>query len=180
MATPGMTYRPIRCDVLTMSYRIVGNILVPSNGLGGVLNNKTNSFQEIQNAQLARMHMPTKLIENYDIARLVKSQIIAVCVGRREDLGPLMMARGGYQNTIPYSVFITTPIYEITGTLEWTGRFDFTAIMVEGTRDFIPLYSCTIRAILIPNVVIESPAMFINRKQVDLLALATQKPTENS
>lgn len=180
MTTPGMTYRPIHCDVLTASYRVVGNILVPNNGLAGVLNNVTNSFQEIQNAQLARMHMPTKHIETYEIARLVKSQIIAVCVGRREDLGPVALARGGYQKHLPYPVFITTPIYEITGSLEWAGRFDFTAIMVEGTRDFIPLYNCTIRAILIPNVVIESPAIFFNRKQVDLLALSAQKPIEST
>lgn len=62
---------------------------------------------------------------------------------------------------------ITTPVYELQGTLEWAGRFEFSTIMVEGSRDFVPIYNATLTAILIPALKAES--------QVDLLALNHQR-----
>ncbi|MBE3067110.1 MAG: hypothetical protein IMZ73_06730 [Chloroflexi bacterium] len=59
--------------------------------------------------------------------------------------------------------------------MEWTGRFDFATVMVEGIRDFIPLYNDTLTAILIPQLCIERPAFLFNRRQVDLLAMITDK-----
>ncbi len=47
--------------------------------------------------------------------------------------------------------------------------------MVEGVRDFVPLYDATLTAILIPQLRIESPAILFNRKQVDLLGLISEK-----
>ncbi len=61
------------------------------------------------------------------------------------------------------------------GTLEWPGRFEFATVMLQGTRDFIPLYHATVTAILIPQFRIQSPAILFNRKYVDLLALVTEK-----
>ncbi len=90
---------------------------------------------------------------------------------RREDLGPQALTRGGYVRITEFPLRITTPVYELDGTLEWAGRFDFTAIMMEGTRDFIPMYNTIITAILLPALRVESPAVLFNRKQVDILAL---------
>ena len=42
-------------------------------------------------------------------------------------------------------------------------------------RDFVPLYNATLTAILIPQLRIESPAILFNRKQVDLLAVISEK-----
>jgi len=47
--------------------------------------------------------------------------------------------------------------------LEWTGRFDFATVMVEGIRDFIP------------QLRIERPDILFNRRQVDLLAMILDK-----
>jgi hypothetical protein len=47
--------------------------------------------------------------------------------------------------------------------------------MVEGIRDFVPLYDATLTAIMIPQLRIESPAILFNRGQVDLLALLSDK-----
>lgn len=178
MALPIVTHRPIACDVLTVSYRAVGSILTPVTGLLALWNNPMNSFMEMEMAHLSRMHMPSKEVERVDSLRLVKRQVIAVCLGRREDLGPTALARGGFTKSLPYPVFITTQVYEMSGTLEWAGRFDFSAIMTEGTNDFLALYNVTIRAILIPSVVIQSPAVILNRRQVDMMALTNLKPPE--
>ena len=78
------------------------------------------------------------------------------------------LARGGYQNLIKYPIRVTTQVYELEGTLEWVGRFDFSTVIMEGTRDFVPLYDTTLTAILIPGLRIESPAVLFNRKTCSL------------
>ena len=172
---PTVTHRLISADFLTPSYRIVGKIMVPHTGVIGMLNDTTTSFTEVVDAKLARLHMPTKLVGEYKVIDLVKTNIFAVCLTRREDVGPQALARGGYQNLVKYPLRLTTQIYELEGTLEWAGRFDFATIMVEGIRDFVPLYDTTLNAILIPTLRIESPAVLFNRRQVDILALIADK-----
>jgi len=172
---PTVTHRLISADFLTSSYRIVGKIMVPHTGVIGLLNDTTTSFCEVVDAKLARLHMPTKLVGEYKVIDLVKANIFAVCLTRREDVGPQALARGGYQNLVKYPLRLTTQVYELDGTLEWAGRFDFATVMVEGIRDFVPLYEATLNAILIPTLRIESPAILFNRRQVDVLALIADK-----
>jgi hypothetical protein len=175
MSETSSTHRMISADFLTPSYRLVGEMMVPTTGVVGMMNDTTTSFMEVLDAKLARLHMPTKLVGEYKVVDLVKNNVFAVCLTRREDVGPQALARGGYQNLIKYPIRVTTQVYELEGTFEWTGRFDFATVMVEGTRDFIPLYNATLRAILIPLLKIESPAILFNRTQVDILALASDK-----
>jgi hypothetical protein len=175
MLEPNVTHRLIAADFLTYSYRVVGRIMVPSSGVTGLMNDTTSTFMEVLEAKLARVHMPTKLVGEYNMIDLVKPNVFAVCLTRREDIGPQALARGGYQKMISYPVHVTTPVYELQGRLEWTGRFDFATIMMEGIRDFVPLYDATLSSILIPQLRIESPAMLFNRQHVDLLALDSEK-----
>jgi hypothetical protein len=175
MPKSDVSHRLLSADFLTQSYRVVGSMLVPNTGMIGMLNNSTTSFMEVKDAKLARIHMATKLVSEYASVVLVKTNLFAVCMTRREDLGPQALARGGYQKLAKYIIRVTTQIYELEGTLEWSGRFDFAAVMVEGIRDFIPLYNATLTAILTPNLRIESPAILFNRRHVDLLATIDAK-----
>ena len=170
--------RLVAADFLTPGYRIVGKIMVPTAGIMGLMNDATNTFMEILDAKLARLHMPTKLVDHFEVIRLVKAQVFAVCLSRRDDLGPQAITRGGYVRVTDYPIRVTTQVYELEGTLEWAGRFDFSTVMVEGTREFVPLYAGTLTAILIPTLKIESPALLFNRRHVDLLALKTQRIQE--
>lgn len=173
--SPSVTHRVVAADFFTPSYRIVGKVMVPNTGLMGLMNDTTNSFMEILDARLARVHMPSKLVDHYEVVRIVKGQIFAVALNRREDLGPQALARGGYVRLNEYPVRITTPVYELIGNLEWAGRFEFSTVMIEGSRDFVPIYSSMLTAILIPSLKVESQAAMFNRKQVDLLALNSQR-----
>src|SRR5882672_3890759 len=131
--TPSMTHRVISADFFTPSYRIVGKTMVPNTGILGLVNDPTTSFMEILDARMARAHMPSKLVDHYEVVRIVKSQIFAISLARREDVGAQMLTRGGYVRMTEFPLRITTPVYELDGTLEWPGRFDFNTIMVEGT-----------------------------------------------
>jgi hypothetical protein len=167
--------RLISCDFMTSSYRIVGKTIVSNTGLMGVMNDSTSAFMEIIDAKMARVHMPTKLVDHFEVIRVVKPQVLAVCLTRREDIGPQALARGGYVRLTEYPVRIATQVYELEGTLEWAGRFEFSTIMVEGSREFVPIYNGSLTAILIPTFKIESPAFLFNRRHVDLLALKSQQ-----
>lgn len=175
MLESNVTHRLIAADFLTPSYRVVGRVMVPSTGVIGLMNDTTNSFMEVLEAKLARLHMPTKLVGEYSVIDLVKPNVFAVCLTRREDVGPQALARGGFQKINKFAVRVATPVYELEGTIEWAGRFDFATIMVEGIRDFVPLYEATLTAILIPQLKIESPAILFNRRHVDLLGLLSEK-----
>jgi hypothetical protein len=175
MPEPTSAHRLLSADFLTLSYRVVGKLMVPNNGMLGMMNDTTNSFMEVVDAKLAPIHMPTKLVGEYEIIDLVKSNLFAVCLTRREDVGPSALARGGYKTLVKYPIRITTQVYELEGTLEWTGRFDFATVMVEGVGDFVALYNATLTAVLIPQLHLESPAILFNRRQVDLLAVVTDK-----
>jgi hypothetical protein len=175
MDTSPRTYRFLPADVLLSGYRVVGKIMVTSTGAMGMLNDATRSAIEIHDARLARLHMPTKLVDHFELTRMMKTHVYAVCMARREDLGPQALVRGGYTSVVEYPIRITTQMFEIEGIMELPGRFDFTSLLTEGTRDFIPVFNATLTAILIPNLRIESGGILINRHQVDLIALLNQR-----
>ncbi len=175
MDTSPRTYRFLPADILTSGYRVVGKIMSSSIGVMGMLNDVTHSSMEVHDARLARLHMPTKLVDHFELVRMLKQHIYAVCMGRREDLGPQALVRGGYTNIKEFPVRITTQVFEIEGILEIPGRFDFAALVGEGSREFIPIFNATLTAILIPSLRVESAGMLLNRRQIDLLGLLNQR-----
>lgn len=172
------THRFVSVDILTSSYRVVGKTLVANTGVVGLLNDPNTSFMEVHDARLARIHMPTKLADHFEVIRLVKAQIYAICLSRREDIGPQALARGGYATVTQYPVRVTSQGYDMEGVLEWPGRFEFKIIMSEGTREFLPLYDATVTGILIPTLRVETPVALFNRQKTDLLGLLSQRAKE--
>lgn len=98
-----------------------------------------------------------------------------ICLNRREDLGPSALVRGGYNKFVEYPVRMTTQMFELEGVMELPGRFDFTSMMAEGSREFMPIFNAVVTAILIPNLRVESAAVLINRGKIDLVALLNQR-----
>lgn len=178
MDTSPRTYRFLPADVLLSGYRVVGKIMVSSTGTIGILNDPTRSVLEVHDARLARLHMPTKLVDHYELTRMMKAQVYAVCMTRREDLGPQALVRGGFSTLVEYPVRIAMQMMEIEGVMELPGRFDFAALMTDGSREFIPVFNATLTGILIPNLRVESGGMLINRRQIDLVALLNQRVKE--
>jgi hypothetical protein len=182
MDTSPRTYRFLPADVFTSGYRVVGKIMVSSNGAIGMLNDNTRSVLEIHDARLARLPMPTKLVDHFEMTRMMKAHVFAVCMARREDLGPQALVRGGFSNMVEFPIRVTTQMFEIEGIMELPGRFDFAGLMTDGSREFVPIFNATLTGILIPNLRIESGGMLINRRQMDLVALLNQrvKPESSS
>ncbi len=180
METSPRTYRFLPADILTSGYRVVGKIMVTSTGTIGSLNDVTHSILEVHDARLARLHMPTKLVDHFEMTRMMKEHVYAVCMPRREDLGPHALVRGGFSSAVEYPVRLTTQMFEIEGIMELPGRFDFGALMTDGSREFFPMYNATLTGVLIPNLRIESGGMLINRRHVDVVGLLNQRVKEAS
>ena len=169
------TYRFLPTDILMAGYRVVGKVMVINTGVMGMMNDPNNSALEVHDGRLARLHMPTKLVDHFELVRMMKVNVLAMCMARREDLGPQALVRGGYTNVVEYAVRLTTQTFEIEGTMELPGRFDFTTVMTEGSREFLPIFNATLTGILLPNLRVDSPGMLINRRKIDLMALINQR-----
>lgn len=179
MDTSQRTYRFLPADVYTAGYRVVGKIMVSTNGIMGILNDTTKSHLELHDARMARIHMPTKLVDHFELVRLVKAQINIVCTTRREDLGPTGIVRGGYSNVTEMPARIATQVFEIEGKIQVAGRFDFVTMLADKTRNFIPMFDATLTAILLPNLKVESPGLLFNREKIDMLAFLNQRAKED-
>jgi hypothetical protein len=117
-------------------------------------------------------------VDHFEVIRLIKSQVFAVCAARREDLGSTGIQRSGYTSISVLPALLTTHVYEMEGKLEVAGRFDFAVMIADKARNFIPLYEAALTAILIPNLKVECPAILFNREKVDMLALLGQRVKE--
>ena len=162
--------RVIVANFFTPSYRIVGRVEVFTSGLVGLLNDPTTAFLKIEEASMARLNEPKRLADRVAQVRMVKRGLVAVALGRREDVGPESVARGGFGRNTPHQIRAITADYELEGTLEWSGRLDFTIMLTEG-GEFIPLYDVKFRAIQFADLYLEAPAVLFNRRKVDMINL---------
>lgn len=169
------TSRFIATDIFTSGYRAVGKITATSQGIMGMINDPTHSSLDLLDARMARLLMPTKLVDHFEIVRMMKKQIHALCVSRREDLGPHAIVRGGYLSVVEHSMRITTHMFEVEGIMELPGRFDFPTLMGDGSRDFLPVFNATLTAILFPTLKIEAAGLLVNRRMIDIMALLNQR-----
>ena len=169
-------HRLLSADFLTLSYRVVGKMMVPNNGMLGMMNDTTHSFMEVVDAKLAPIHMPTKLVGEYEIIDLVKHNVFAVCL---DAAGKMRVPR--HWRGVVIKIWLNIPSGSPPRSTSWKGFWN-------GPGDLIlprcwwrvpgissPLYNATLTAILIPQLRIESPAILFNRRQVDLLAVITDK-----
>jgi len=176
MALP-ITNRLIPAEILTSSHYIFGQIKVIQSGLVGMLTDTTNSFFEINDASIAPIQKPSSVINYAAQIYMVRSEVAAVCLRKREYMGLQGVMKSGYQRLYPYPVQISTRTYDITGILEWSGRFEFSALISGGTSDFIIVYDSTLTAPLFPELKIESPVILLNRMFLESLIVTKKAPT---
>ena len=114
------------------------------------------------------------MVDIYFELFLVKSEIVAMLLSSRSELGPTGFTRGGYTTNVPHWVRVVMGGYELMGIIETPGKFNFGSLMFESERFFLPIYNATMTAILFPNVRAESVAMVFNRRMVDAIAMLSK------
>jgi len=171
------TNRLVPAELLTSSHTIFGQIKVIQSGLLGMLTDVTTSHLEINDASIAPIHKPSSVMNYTPQLYLVRSEVVAVCLGKRDYMGLQGVMKAGYQRLFPYAVQISTRMCDITGTIEWSGRFEFSALIAEGTSNFFIVNDATLTAPLYPELKIESPVTIINRCFLESLILSKKTPT---
>lgn len=170
MVSP-ISQRLIPAEILTSSHYIFGQIKVIQSGLVGMLTDMTTSYIEIDEASIAPIHKPSSVMNYAPQLYMVRSEIAAVSLRKRDYMGLQGVLKSGYQRLIPYPVQISTRTYDLTGTIEWSGRFEFSALITEGTSYFIIVYDATLTAPLYPEIKIEAPVMLLNRSFLETLVV---------
>ena len=161
--------RLIPAEILTSSHYIFGQIKVIQSGLVGMLTDTTTSYIEVNDASIALVHKPASVVNYTTQLYMVRSEIAAVSLRKRDYMGLQGVLKSGYQRQIPYQVQISTRNYDLTATIEWSGRFEFSALITEGTSHFIILYDVSLTAPLYPDLKIEAPVMLLNRAFLETL-----------
>jgi hypothetical protein len=175
MAQP-LTVRLIPADFLTSSQYIFGQLKTTQSGVLGMLSDTTTSYVEVNEASMASIHKPDKVTNYAPLIWLVKNQIVAVCLSKKNYAGSQAAMHSGYKRVFEYPVQVTTPFYDITGTLEWSGRFEFSALMSDGTNAFLMLNEAVLTAPLFPALHIESSTILLNRNFLDTLTPMKKSP----
>jgi len=168
--------RLIPAEILTSSHYIFGQIRVIQSGLVGMLTDTTSSFLEVNEASIAPIFKPSSVMNYATQLFMVRSEIAAVCLSKRDYMGLQGVMKGGYQRLIPYPVQISTRNYDLTGTIEWSGRFEFSALISEGTSNFFSVYDGMITAPLYPELKIEAPVILLNRNYLESLIVTRKVP----
>jgi len=172
-----MTHTIVQADIFTAAHRISCRIPVGPTGLLTTLNDTTLSVVDAANAYMSRLEEPAKIVNHFDFISLPKANIAFVILGRREDVGPQGVARGGYTHVLSRPVIITLPPFELNGAIETPGKLDASALLVGGTGRFMPLYQATATAIPHQEQHYSGPVMLVNRTLVASLAPETAKGT---
>src|SRR3990170_5678272 len=170
-----MAARPVSAEIYTTSHRILGRLNPGASGLFSFLNIPTRSFLEVEGAILSRMHQPNRMVARFPTIWLVKQEVVAVLVSSRVELGPSVLQQRGYVSRATHRLEVVLGGYELRGSVETAGKFNFSSLMFEGDSLFIPLYEAELTAILFANIKAQSPALLFNRRMVDAIGLLPRK-----
>jgi hypothetical protein len=160
----------VNLDMLTQSYRISCRLNVGSMGLIGLLNDVNTSLVDLEDAYYSRLQQPAKIVAHLPTAHMNKTNIALVVLTRREDLGPQGLTRGGFTRLLPVPVLITTPSYEIQGSVEVVTKFDPSELLMGGTGKFINVYGANAIPAAFPETVFSGAVILVNRGDVELVA----------
>jgi hypothetical protein len=163
-------YTRISADLLTDTHRMTCRIEAGNWGTFGMLNDSNASVFPVEDAYISRLGQPAKIIEHYPALYVAKATLSLVLIARREELGPLGLARGGYTHITPFPVLIMTTAFEIHGQLEQPGKLDVSALLGTGTGKFISAYNVTVTATAYPDIPYTSEVLVINRGLITLIA----------
>jgi hypothetical protein len=165
-------------SIITQNYRVNGLMSVTSAGLIGVLSDPNDSYIELENASLVRIHRPQEVVAQFNVYGMVKSRINAVLCEKTADLGRITIARAGFQRMISYRIWASLHGFEMFGILESPGKFDFSAQMFQGNRQFTALFNATLIPVFFPQLVTRVPALLFNRQMVEGIGVISEVEEE--
>jgi hypothetical protein len=125
---------------------------------------------DLEDAYYSRLQQPAKIVAHLPTAHMIRTHVSLLVLTRREDLGPPAPTRGGGTRLLPVPVLITTPSYEIQGSVEVGSKFDPSELLVGGSGLFINVYGANAMLASSPEAVFSGAVILVNRAEIELLA----------
>lgn len=167
----------IYLDLFTDAYRVSGRTSVATAGLLSELNNPNTDFLELEEAYISRIHEPGKIVGSYSEVSFRKSNINFVILQDRRDgaITGAAHARSLFSRGRPIQVFLTTPSFEISGSVMQDGQMSPSTILVHTLGHFQPVFDAEARAALFPHVTYKGDLILVQKDFVGIFCLAHHK-----
>lgn len=167
----------INLELFTDAYRVSGRTEVATSGLLSELNNPNTDFLELEDAYISRIHEPGKIVDSYDEASFRKRNINFILLQDRRDGTTMGTAHGRslFARGRPIKVFLTTPSFEISGTVMHDGQTAPSTILVNTLGHFQPVFDAEACAALFPNVTYRGDLILVQKECVGIFCLAHHK-----
>ncbi|MCP4542103.1 MAG: hypothetical protein GY832_33685 [Chloroflexi bacterium] len=162
-------------DFFTYRHRLSGRVDVRHNKLAAQLSNPTSAFLALEEAYVSNVERPADIVANYSTAILRKQNITAVVLASQEDGLMREQTYGSYFGTYLRKLFITVPSFEVTGYIRLSGKLDLRTVLTTGTDAFIPVLDGEMRSAIRPDVVFTGGAVLINKDQIGVFCITTEK-----
>ena len=99
-------YTRVTADLFTATHRVSCRIEAGNMGTIGLLNDINTSVFPAEDAYVSRIAEPAKILEHHATLYVAKATLSLVFISRREELGPVGLARGGYTHILTFPVLI--------------------------------------------------------------------------
>ncbi len=160
------SHQVVHADFFSDSHRITCRVHVGNTGLIGMMNDTQTSVVEVEDVYVSRLPDPARIVANFEYGSLAKAGLSLCVLGRREDVGPLPLLRGGFTKLTTYPVLITTSAFELRGQLEMAGKMDVPGLLVGGTGRFFALYAAAATTVHYADNTYTGGAILVNRNLV--------------
>jgi hypothetical protein len=170
----GVPRTAVPVSLITPYYRVSGKVAVTAAGLVGLLNDPTDSYIEMEDATLVRINRPQEAVAQFATWSVVKSRILAMLLEQKGDIGRISIARSGFQRIVAYRVWTAIQGFEMFGIVESPGKFDVSATLFQGNRQFVAMFNATMIPVFFPQLVTRAPALLFNRQMVEGMGVISE------
>jgi hypothetical protein len=164
-------------SLITPYYRVSGKVGVTAAGLVGLLNDPTDSYLEMESATLVRINRPQETVAQFGSWSVVKARVLALLLEQKADIGRIAIARSGFQRVVSYRVWAAIQGFEMFGVIESPGKFDVSATLFQGNRQFVAMFNATLIPVFFPQLVTRAPALLFNRQMVEGMGVISEVET---
>jgi len=155
-------------DFFTHEYRISGHVNVRGKTVADTLNDRLQSYMELNDVYISRINHPAEIVATYEAAYLRKGGLMFAIVPATERLSKATRTTSYFGKHLR-PIWLALPSFEISGDFEVTGlTLDWEAYVARGVGDYIPLLNATAKVTMNAEIEFSGEAFLVNREYVDL------------
>lgn len=157
----------VKARFFTTAHQIVGEVETGLKPLSDLLNDKSQSFLIMFDAEVSQFHKPDEVQARVPIAYLAKENLSFVLVPLRETRAPDRSRYTVHQ----YQAVAIVPRFEIHGKFVGPHRLDLRTFSPAAFDSFLVLTEARAQNAEIPEIVLHSEAILVNRARLECLCL---------